>query len=172
MDIVLPMTSQIVFVSYQPIPPLSLNHPKSEEGVNPEVVHSRNSCTKCRTNKSPMWRAGPVGKHTLCNACGQSFKKAIQRRDIQKRQFNARIPVSFLINGTERAMPHYKELIEKFYRLRSAAAISPGMLHAHCFACGKNEKSQWRRGPDGQGTLCNACGLAYAMLMKKRIASA
>ncbi len=28
---------------------------------------------------------------------------------------------------------------------------------------------EWRRGPDGARTLCNACGLHYAKLERKRL---
>ncbi|KAI3636487.1 hypothetical protein MIR68_005839 [Amoeboaphelidium protococcarum] len=36
-----------------------------------------------------------------------------------------------------------------------------------CHACNVNETPEWRRGPDGARTLCNACGLTYAKLLKK-----
>ncbi|KAL6080468.1 GATA type zinc finger transcription factor family protein [Balamuthia mandrillaris] len=31
-----------------------------------------------------------------------------------------------------------------------------------CLACGTKKTSQWRRGPTGTTTLCNACGLSFA----------
>ncbi|KAJ8447725.1 hypothetical protein Cgig2_015088 [Carnegiea gigantea] len=31
-------------------------------------------CTHCQTEKTPQWREGPLGKGTLCNACGVRFK--------------------------------------------------------------------------------------------------
>lgn len=31
-------------------------------------------CLNCRTTATPMWRAGPLGAKTLCNACGIRFK--------------------------------------------------------------------------------------------------
>ncbi|KAJ2723019.1 hypothetical protein GGI07_002913 [Coemansia sp. Benny D115] len=37
-----------------------------------------------------------------------------------------------------------------------------------CRSCGISETPEWRRGPDGARTLCNACGLHYAKLNKKR----
>ncbi|OEL18591.1 hypothetical protein BAE44_0020393 [Dichanthelium oligosanthes] len=32
-----------------------------------------------------------------------------------------------------------------------------------CSHCDSTETPQWRAGPDGPGTLCNACGIRYAM---------
>eukprot|EP01089_Gocevia_fonbrunei_P014992 TRINITY_DN4275_c0_g1_i2.p1 TRINITY_DN4275_c0_g1~~TRINITY_DN4275_c0_g1_i2.p1 ORF type:complete len:120 (+),score=28.58 TRINITY_DN4275_c0_g1_i2:50-409(+) len=37
----------------------------------------------------------------------------------------------------------------------------------HCYSCGVTETPEWRRGPDGEHTLCNACGLHYAKSLKK-----
>ena len=31
-------------------------------------------CACCRTRKTPLWRTGPTGAKTLCNACGVRFK--------------------------------------------------------------------------------------------------
>ncbi|KAL8168005.1 hypothetical protein V2J09_009504 [Rumex salicifolius] len=31
-------------------------------------------CCHCGTQKTPQWRAGPMGSKTLCNACGVRFK--------------------------------------------------------------------------------------------------
>ncbi|ORX97713.1 hypothetical protein K493DRAFT_406832 [Basidiobolus meristosporus CBS 931.73] len=41
-----------------------------------------------------------------------------------------------------------------------------------CHACNTTETPEWRRGPDGARTLCNACGLHYAKLTRKRTMAA
>lgn len=38
----------------------------------------------------------------------------------------------------------------------------------HCHMCGVTETPEWRRGPAGDHTLCNACGLHYAKSLKKQ----
>lgn len=41
-------------------------------------------------------------------------------------------------------------------------------LPGKCHSCNIRETPEWRRGPDGARTLCNACGLHYAKLVRKR----
>ncbi|RUS22514.1 hypothetical protein BC937DRAFT_88657 [Endogone sp. FLAS-F59071] len=50
------------------------------------------------------------------------------------------------------------------YRKRSKRAAPPG----RCHSCNISETPEWRRGPDGARTLCNACGLHFAKLTRKR----
>ncbi|KAG9098192.1 hypothetical protein FS749_004442 [Ceratobasidium sp. UAMH 11750] len=49
------------------------------------------------------------------------------------------------------------------YKKRSRAS-PPGKCHS----CEILDTPEWRRGPDGQRTLCNACGLHYAKLVRRR----
>ncbi|KAJ1992191.1 hypothetical protein H4R33_001117 [Dimargaris cristalligena] len=49
-------------------------------------------------------------------------------------------------------------------RNRKTNAAAPGKCHS----CSISVTPEWRRGPDGARTLCNACGLHYAKLTKKR----
>ncbi|KAJ1973651.1 hypothetical protein H4R35_004006, partial [Dimargaris xerosporica] len=49
-------------------------------------------------------------------------------------------------------------------RTRKSGLATPG----RCHSCNISETPEWRRGPDGARTLCNACGLHYAKLTKKR----
>ncbi|KAK1440420.1 hypothetical protein QVD17_06247 [Tagetes erecta] len=32
-------------------------------------------CLDCNTSKTPLWRTGPAGPKSLCNACGIRFRK-------------------------------------------------------------------------------------------------
>jgi hypothetical protein len=47
---------------------------------------------------------------------------------------------------------------------RKRVRASPGT----CQSCGATETPEWRRGPEGPRTLCNACGLHFAKVVKKR----
>lgn len=37
--------------------------------------HTRLKCVHCHSTETPLWRAGPDGPKTLCNACGVRYKK-------------------------------------------------------------------------------------------------
>ena len=40
--------------------------------------------------------------------------------------------------------------------------------HQQCLGCGVSETPEWRKGPSGPRTLCNACGLLYAKMCRRR----
>ncbi|CCH40803.1 hypothetical protein BN7_337 [Wickerhamomyces ciferrii] len=40
-------------------------------------------------------------------------------------------------------------------------------VNLKCFQCGSDETPEWRRGPYGSRSLCNACGLFFGKLTKK-----
>ncbi|KZT25136.1 hypothetical protein NEOLEDRAFT_1203914 [Neolentinus lepideus HHB14362 ss-1] len=48
---------------------------------------------------------------------------------------------------------------------RKDAPVAEGQM---CLGCNATSTPEWRRGPMGPRTLCNACGLVYAKLIKKR----
>jgi hypothetical protein len=52
-------------------------------------------------------------------------------------------------------------------RKRSRTGQPPG----RCHHCNTSETPEWRYGPDGARTLCNACGLHYAKMQRKRQAA-
>lgn len=52
----------------------------------------------------------------------------------------------------------------RFDEFSTQRAAPPG----RCHSCNRQDTPEWRRGPDGARTLCNACGLHYAKLERKR----
>ncbi|XP_058727111.1 putative GATA transcription factor 22 [Vicia villosa] len=52
----------------------------SNEGIQNERYNqgslTSRVCTECQTTSTPLWRSGPVGPKTLCNACGIRQRKA------------------------------------------------------------------------------------------------
>jgi len=44
---------------------------------------------------------------------------------------------------------------------------SPISTDLYCHSCGTTDTPEWRRGPDGCKSLCNACGLHYAKILKR-----
>ncbi|KAK6937321.1 Zinc finger, GATA-type [Dillenia turbinata] len=39
------------------------------------VSTSQKSCVDCHTTSTPLWRGGPAGPRSLCNACGIRYTK-------------------------------------------------------------------------------------------------
>ena len=62
--------------------------------------------------------------------------------------------------------PELGEEMASFIRARPRGQRSA--LPGRCHACNRAESPEWRRGPDGSRTLCNACGLRmfYSKLPK------
>ncbi|KAF1895816.1 hypothetical protein Lal_00037932 [Lupinus albus] len=54
------------------------SNPNKEKGSSFGFVNSKPNnekmCSHCETKNSPLWRVGPMGKNTLCNACGVRYK--------------------------------------------------------------------------------------------------
>lgn len=44
-----------------------------------------------------------------------------------------------------------------------------GTPDMYCHSCGTTDTVEWRRGPDGSKSLCNACGLHYAKMLKREM---
>ncbi|GAB4855631.1 hypothetical protein Ancab_024252 [Ancistrocladus abbreviatus] len=40
-----------------------------------EMKENKKSCTDCKATRTPLWRTGPAGPRTLCNACGIRYRK-------------------------------------------------------------------------------------------------
>ncbi|XAR57953.1 hypothetical protein NMG60_11026272 [Bertholletia excelsa] len=47
---------------------------KRQEATGGGVTQQPRRCSHCGVQKTPQWRAGPLGAKTLCNACGVRFK--------------------------------------------------------------------------------------------------
>lgn len=52
-------------------------------------IQSPMHCVHCNTTETPLWRAGPAGPKTLCNACGVRWKKTGSVIPRAKRQTGA-----------------------------------------------------------------------------------
>jgi len=54
---------------------------------------------------------------------------------------------------------------EEVKEVQKKRTIMSGELYCH--SCGTLDTPEWRRGPDGCKSLCNACGLHYAKILKR-----
>ncbi|KAJ9681802.1 hypothetical protein PVL29_017938 [Vitis rotundifolia] len=46
-----------------------------QESLSEEMNEIKKCCTDCKTTKTPLWRGGPAGPKSLCNACGIRYRK-------------------------------------------------------------------------------------------------
>ncbi|KAI9299829.1 hypothetical protein BJ944DRAFT_41371 [Cunninghamella echinulata] len=56
-----------------------------------------------------------------------------------------------------------------FHTIRHKKRGRRSVFQGRCHSCNISETPEWRRGPDGARTLCNACGLHYAKLARKQV---
>nr|CAG8584979.1 6208_t:CDS:2 [Entrophospora candida] len=112
------------------------------------------------------------------NSAGQSIFKlgkiaqfAAQNREARinydhRNNSNNSIPVdenhlTFMINRTIDILNILNGLKGEFNQARSEKRAAPP---GRCHSCDISETPEWRRGPDGARTLCNACGLRMCSL--------
>ncbi|CAN6468291.1 unnamed protein product [Victoria cruziana] len=67
-------------------------------------------CVDCQTTKTPLWRSGPRGPKSLCNACGIRYRKrrkaaalGFQKEDKEKqgRRKHVGVPLKFKVLRNE-----------------------------------------------------------------------
>eukprot|EP00027_Filamoeba_sp_ATCC50430_P006017 CAMPEP_0168556086 /NCGR_PEP_ID=MMETSP0413-20121227/8689_1 /TAXON_ID=136452 /ORGANISM="Filamoeba nolandi, Strain NC-AS-23-1" /LENGTH=346 /DNA_ID=CAMNT_0008586997 /DNA_START=92 /DNA_END=1132 /DNA_ORIENTATION=+ len=66
--------------------------------------------------------------------------------------------------------PGFPLIQDKGRGRRQRAKAAPPLVgedQLYCRACGETQTCEWRRGPDGYKSLCNACGIHYAKIVKK-----
>ncbi|KAL3827787.1 hypothetical protein ACJIZ3_016589 [Penstemon smallii] len=54
---------------------------EDKKAVKINSSSSVRSCSDCKTTRTPVWRGGPDGPRSLCNACGIKYTK--KRRKLQ-----------------------------------------------------------------------------------------
>lgn len=83
-----------------------------------------------------------------------------------------------VIANERHAIYRNQDLRTNGYRKSHAGSMTSGghlhkndamFQHRMCLKCHANETPVWRRGPKGPGTLCNACGLHFAKIMRSKI---
>eukprot|EP01113_Clastostelium_recurvatum_P010894 TRINITY_DN1547_c0_g1_i1.p1 TRINITY_DN1547_c0_g1~~TRINITY_DN1547_c0_g1_i1.p1 ORF type:complete len:334 (+),score=74.41 TRINITY_DN1547_c0_g1_i1:98-1003(+) len=52
---------------------------------------------------------------------------------------------------------------------RRRSPATPKNNSPYCLSCGTTHTPEWRKGPDGKKSLCNACGLHYAKMIKREV---
>ncbi|KAI7865253.1 hypothetical protein BDF14DRAFT_1883633 [Spinellus fusiger] len=96
-------------------------------------------------------------KHQIVEEQVQSQTQPLPKKDayIPKRPLNT---AADRYNGVDGILSGPQQ------RRRGKRAVFRG----HCQSCNISETPEWRRGPNGARTLCNACGLHYAKSTRKQ----
>ena len=58
----------------------TVRNPRTGRELAPGQVPPAEWCTQCSVTTTPVWRAGPFGHKTLCNACGVRWMKQLPKR--------------------------------------------------------------------------------------------
>ncbi|URE16269.1 GATA transcription factor [Musa troglodytarum] len=75
------------------------------------------SCTDCRATKTPLWRAGPTGPKSLCNACGIRYRK--KKREISGGRGRKRFGVYLKMQMSGLGLWKQRSMIQKRRRRRN-----------------------------------------------------
>ncbi|KAL9325888.1 hypothetical protein ACSQ67_006533 [Phaseolus vulgaris] len=60
----------------EPLSPLGTDNSSSSNNYSNHSNNTVRVCADCHTTKTPLWRSGPRGPKSLCNACGIRQRKA------------------------------------------------------------------------------------------------
>jgi len=73
--------------NYADIPPMLYENQTPLKRRRQSQASKRNLvCAICGVTKTPEWRRGPAGDHTLCNACGLQYAKSVKKGKKDKPQ--------------------------------------------------------------------------------------
>ncbi|KAI6681964.1 hypothetical protein NL676_035845 [Syzygium grande] len=94
-------------------------------------------CVDCNTSKTPLWRSGPRGPKTLCNACGIRQRKARRAMAATAAAGVAIVPPTMTLpakcklknkdnkrQGSRAAIDQESETIKKRFKLPSPTLVS------------------------------------------------
>ncbi|CAL9072295.1 unnamed protein product [Musa textilis] len=105
-------------------------------------------CADCRTTKTPLWRAGPSGPKSLCNACGIWYRKNGRAFPVSKKKVEIGsgggegFGVSFKLRKLGLGLREQRSMIQEQRRMRRKSmlgeeeaavvlmALSSGFLYA------------------------------------------
>ncbi|OEL30066.1 GATA transcription factor 4 [Dichanthelium oligosanthes] len=108
-------------------------------------------CSNCLSCETPRWRNGPSGIQMLCNACGLRLKPENQFTEQYGQETKKE-------QEPGKRRDKKKKIIKKTYLNEELSSEHPEKRCTHCMS---SKTPQWRSGPLGPKTLCNACGVRF-----------
>ncbi|CAN6361969.1 unnamed protein product [Urochloa humidicola] len=130
---------------------------KCEKGVLVPFRQERlvKRCSNCLSCEAPRWRNGPSGIQMLCNACGLRLKPENRSTTIFEEHYDQETKKE---QEPGKRPDKKKKMIKKTY---VSEELSSQQAERRCTLCMSSKTPQWRCGPLGPKTLCNACGVRY-----------
>ncbi|KAB8290246.1 hypothetical protein EYC80_011113 [Monilinia laxa] len=104
-----------------------------------------------------------VKGHRIVNCLERMLATALQQKHADEQSRGARLAPDYDDESVFADDRHHQNFGGPDNKKRRGRAAPPG----RCHSCNRAETPEWRRGPDGARTLCNACGLHYAKLTRK-----
>ncbi|KAA8565239.1 hypothetical protein EYC84_010969 [Monilinia fructicola] len=104
-----------------------------------------------------------VKGHRIVNCLERMLTTALQQKHADEQSRGARLAPDYDDESVFADDRHHQNFGGPDNKKRRGRAAPPG----RCHSCNRAETPEWRRGPDGARTLCNACGLHYAKLTRK-----
>ena len=131
---------------------------KCQKGVLVQFRQERlvKRCSNCLSCETPQWRNGPSGIQKLCNACGLRLKLENRFATISEEHYGQETKKEQ--EPGKRQDKKKKKMIKKTYVSEELSSEKPEKRCTHCMS---SRTPQWRSGPLGPKTLCNACGVRY-----------
>ncbi|XP_010263645.1 PREDICTED: GATA transcription factor 19 [Nelumbo nucifera] len=122
-----------IFQTKQP-PPSAMTHKSSRGGsshsggilnnLNGDPLLARR-CANCDTTSTPLWRNGPRGPKSLCNACGIRYKKEERRATTTTN--SAAAASSSMVMDPQHLMNHHHHSWAHHAQTQKVASISPAL---------------------------------------------
>lgn len=117
------------------------------------------------SNSTPPDRAFPSGNVPVHMSYIHPMTRAFNTQVAPVAGVNqANIPVSQIPIGKKR-IERTAAKVKKIKPKRGRKRIDKS--NYKCLQCSKTNTPEWRKGPCGPNTLCNACGLQYAKVLKQ-----
>ncbi|XP_006664221.2 GATA transcription factor 2-like [Oryza brachyantha] len=110
------------------------------------------NCSYCLSSQSPQWWDGPSGP--TCDACRLRIEAENGLTTISKKRYGQEID-----KEQEIEKRRDKKKIKKAVYVNDE--LPPEEPVKRCTHCMSYKTPQWRTGPLGPKTLCNACGVRY-----------
>ncbi|SAM00226.1 hypothetical protein [Absidia glauca] len=135
-----------------------------------QINSTSQSSTPSATNRNDP--ADPATSTTYNHTSTESSSKPSFATNTQHFMSTSLSPMaSHLRTSHYHQLPHPHQHMYQSPLPHPHSHSSPTSSHQplkRCVRCGTNNSPEWRRGPTGHKTLCNACGLRYSRLMSKQ----